>query len=61
VAFPRDVKDVVAAVEYADANGLRVAPHATGHNADALRSLEHVVLVDVRELQNVSIDPARGA
>jgi hypothetical protein len=56
VALPRDVNDVIAAVEYAGANGLRVAPQATGHNADALGSLEDVLLVDVRELQNVSID-----
>jgi FAD/FMN-containing dehydrogenase len=57
VALPRDVNDVIAAVEYADAHGLRVAPQATGHNADALGSLDEVLLVDVRELQNVSIDP----
>jgi FAD/FMN-containing dehydrogenase len=57
VALPRDVDDVIAAVEYAGANGLRVAPQATGHNADALGSLEDVLLLDVRELQAVSIDP----
>src|ERR687895_185939 len=56
VALPRNVTDVIAAVEYAGANGLRVAPQATGHNADALGSLEDVLLVDVRELQEVSID-----
>jgi FAD/FMN-containing dehydrogenase len=57
VALPRDVDDAIVAVRYADANGLRVAPQATGHNADALGSLEHVLLVDVRELQDVRIDP----
>jgi FAD/FMN-containing dehydrogenase len=57
VALPRDVSDVVAAVEYARANGLRVAPQATGHNADAFGALEDTLLVDVRELQEVSIDP----
>lgn len=30
IAMPRDVADVVAAVEYAAARGLRVAPQATG-------------------------------
>ncbi len=40
VALPRDGSDVVAAVDYASAHGLRVAPQATGHNADALGSLE---------------------
>lgn len=59
VALPRDVDDVVAAVGYAGAHGLRVAPQATGHNADALGALDEVLLVDVRELQDVSID--RGA
>jgi hypothetical protein len=29
VALPRNVDDVIAAVEYAGANGLRVAPQAT--------------------------------
>ena len=56
VALPRDVDDVIAAVDYAGANGLRIAPQATGHNADALGALEDVLLVDVRELQDVSID-----
>ena len=57
VALPRDVSDVIAAVRYARANGLRVAPQATGHNAAPLGSLEDTLLVDVRELQAVSIDP----
>ena len=57
VALPGDVRDATAAVEYAGANGLRVAPQATGHNADALGSLDDVLLLDVRELQDVSIDP----
>jgi FAD/FMN-containing dehydrogenase len=56
VALPQDVRDVVAAVEYARDNGLRVAPQATGHNADAYGALEDTLLVDVRELQEVSID-----
>jgi FAD/FMN-containing dehydrogenase len=56
VALPLDVSDVVAAVEYARVNGLRVAPQATGHNADAHGDLEDTLLVDVRELQEVSID-----
>jgi FAD binding domain len=60
VALPRDVDDVIAAVRYAAANGLRVAPQATGHNATPYGSLSDALLVDVRELQEVSIDaPAR--
>ncbi len=57
VVLPRDVDDVIAAVKYATAEGLRIAPQATGHNADALGSLENVLLVDVRNLQEIDIDP----
>jgi FAD/FMN-containing dehydrogenase len=58
VALPRDVSDVIAAIGYARAQGLRVAPQAGGHNAAPLGSLEDTLLVDVRELQAVSIDPS---
>jgi FAD/FMN-containing dehydrogenase len=58
VALPRTVSDVVAAVDHARAQGLRVAPQATGHNADAHGTLDDTLLVDVRELQEVSIDAA---
>jgi FAD/FMN-containing dehydrogenase len=57
VVLPRDAEDVIAAVRYAVANGLRAAPQATGHNADALGALDDVLLVDVRELQDIHIDP----
>jgi FAD/FMN-containing dehydrogenase len=57
VALPEDVADVVAAVTYARDNGLRVAPQATGHNAAPLGSLDDTLLVDVRRLQDVAIDP----
>src|SRR6476620_9726580 len=56
VALPRNADDVIAAVRHAGANGLRVAPQATGHNATPHGSLEDTLLVDVRELQSVSID-----
>jgi len=56
VALPHHVRDVVAAVDYARTKGLRVAPQATGHNADAHGALDETLLVDVRELQQISID-----
>jgi len=56
IALPRDVDDVVAAIEYARANDLRVAPQATGHNAGPLGSLDDTLVVDVRELQEIDID-----
>ncbi|HEX5983074.1 MAG TPA: FAD-binding oxidoreductase [Solirubrobacterales bacterium] len=58
VALPRDAADVVAAVDFARAQGLRVAPQATGHNAAPLGALDDALLVDVRELQEISIDAA---
>ena len=56
VAFPVDEHDVIAAVEYARAHGLRVAPQATGHNPGPLGSLEDALLLSVAELREVSID-----
>ena len=58
IALPRDASDVVAAVGHAAAGGLRIAPQATGHNAEPLGSLADTLLIDVRALQEVSIDPA---
>jgi FAD/FMN-containing dehydrogenase len=57
MVLPRSAGDVVTAVEYARRNGLRVAPQATGHNAGALGALDDTLLVDVREMQEVLIDP----
>ncbi|MGQ0575562.1 MAG: FAD-binding oxidoreductase [Pseudonocardia sp.] len=59
VARPRDVAEVVAAVAYADARGLRVAPQSTGHNLGAHADLGGSLLVDVRALQEVHIDAAQ--
>ena len=57
IAYPRDAGEVVAAVRHAREHGLRVAPQATGHNVAAYGSLDDALLVDVRHLQEVSIDP----
>ena len=57
VAYPRDVREVIAAVRQARDQGLRVAPQATGHNVSAYGSLDDALLVDVRHLQDVSLDP----
>jgi FAD binding domain-containing protein len=58
VAFPVDALDVMAIVRYAGAHGMRIAPQATGHNAGPLVDIEDTILVNVREMQEVSIDPA---
>jgi FAD/FMN-containing dehydrogenase len=57
IALPRDARDVTAAVRWARGQGLRVAPQATAHNPGPLGSLEDTILVDVREIGGVSIDP----
>src|SRR4051794_16614257 len=57
VALPQDADEVVDAVRYARDRGLRVAPQATGHNVSAYGALDDALLVDVRHLQDVSIDP----
>lgn len=51
------MSDVIAVVDYAREHGLRIAPQATGHNAGPLVSPEATILVNVRELGDVHIDP----
>jgi FAD/FMN-containing dehydrogenase len=56
IAFPADEADVQAIVEYARAEGLRIAPQATGHNAGPLGSLDGTLIVHVSDLTDVFID-----
>ena len=57
VAFPAEARDVQAIVRYAAANGLRVTPQRTGHNASPIESLEDVVLLKTDRLDTVELDP----
>jgi FAD binding domain/Berberine and berberine like len=57
VARPESAEEVVAAVEVARQNGLRVAPQGTGHGAPPRASLEGSVLLDMSRLNAVEIDP----
>ena len=58
VAVPASEDDVVAAVRFAAATGLRVAPQATGHNATPLApALEGALLLKTSRLRGVEIDP----
>ena len=45
-------------MKFAGANGLRVAAQGTGHGANALTSLDGVVLVKTDRMRGVSVDPA---
>lgn len=58
VAFPRDTRDVEAVLRHARRHDLRIAPQATAHNAGPFSSLEGTIIVNVREIDEVSIDPA---
>src|SRR5918992_429760 len=56
VALPADAADVVAVVRFARANGLKVAPQGTGHNASAIASLEETILLSTQRMRGVEID-----
>jgi len=58
IAFPANEADVQAIVRYAAANGLRIAPQRTGHNASPIASLEDVILLKTDLLDTVEIDVA---
>ena len=57
VALPESADDVAAIVAFAKANGLRVAPQGTGHNAGALGQLGDTILVKTQRMRGVTIDP----
>lgn len=58
VAFPLDAGDVATAVTYAREAGLRVSCQSTGHNRGPLGELDGTLLVDMRRLDAVEVDPA---
>jgi FAD/FMN-containing dehydrogenase len=58
VALVEDAADAAAVVRYARAEGLRVAPQGTGHNAGALGDLADTILLKTGRMRGVEIDPA---
>ena len=57
VAIPESAEDVAAVVAFARAEGLRVAPQGTGHNAGALgRELDDTILLKTHRMRGVTID-----
>src|SRR5690242_8161182 len=58
IALPESVEDVIAAVNYARENGLRVAPQNTGHNAGAFETVEDAVLIKMGGLRGAEVDVA---
>ena len=59
VVIPESAQDVVDVVRAATLSGLRIAPQSTGHGAGALSDtdLAHTVLVSLRTLRGVTVDP----
>jgi hypothetical protein len=57
VAYAVSADDVVAAVTFADREGLRIAAQGTGHGAMPLGKLDDTILLKTEEMRGVSIDP----
>ncbi len=58
IAEPGSREEVAAVVRFTAANGLRVAPQRTGHNAGPLGPLEETILLKTNRLDRVHIDAA---
>ncbi len=58
VAVPESARDVLDAVRFARARGLRVAAQGTGHNAGPLGDLSDTLLVKTHAMRGLVIDPA---
>jgi FAD binding domain len=50
--------DIVQAVRYARARGMRIAPQGTGHGAGPLEPLDGAMLLRTTRMRQVSVDPA---
>src|SRR5213593_65750 len=57
VVLAETAEDVATVVRYARANGLRVAPQGTGHNAPTLPPLQDTILLKTSAMRGVEIDP----
>src|SRR5688500_8446984 len=60
VSRPTTVDEVVEAIAWARAYGMRVAPQSTGHNAAQMGDLSDTMLLKTAALDEVSIDLERG-
>jgi hypothetical protein len=62
IVEPRSAEEVATVIRFAAAEGLRVAPQRTGHNAAPMGSLEDSILLKTNAMDRVCIDaPARRA
>jgi FAD/FMN-containing dehydrogenase len=58
VVVAESASDVVEAVRYARAHGMRIAPQGTGHGAAPLEPLDGAMLLRTTPMRRVDIDPA---
>jgi FAD/FMN-containing dehydrogenase len=57
VALPESADDVVAAVDFAAKNGLRIAFNAGGHNAGPIDWTKDALLLKTERMRGIEIDP----
>jgi FAD/FMN-containing dehydrogenase len=58
IAYCVDEADVAAAVRYGTEHGLRIAVRSGGHNGGGLGSVDDGLVIDLSELNEVTVDPA---
>ena len=58
VVLAASAADVVQAVRFARAQGMRIAPQGTGHGAGSLEPLDGAMLLRTLRMRKVRIDPA---
>src|SRR5262249_56706275 len=58
VVVAESAADVVRAVRFARAQGIRIAPQGTGHGAEPLEPLDGAMLLRTSRMRGVRIDPA---
>lgn len=58
VVVAESAADVIQAVRYAGAHGMRVAPQGTGHGAAPLEPLDGAMLLRTTPMRQIEIDPA---
>jgi FAD/FMN-containing dehydrogenase len=59
IVAPRDAADVIEAIAYAKAAGLRIGAQRTGHSAEPLGDLSGTLLLRTAAMSSVSIDAER--